>query len=69
MTLVSEEQVLQQFADGKIDRREAVDLLQLRDYAKLLIGLGAAGLALPQLLACEIKSQVDRFVSIMNGSP
>jgi hypothetical protein len=56
--------ILRAFSHGAITKDEAVRKLGLRDYAELLVVLGAFGVPLPRLPEAEIERMVDEFLSI-----
>jgi len=53
------------FSAGRISKEQAIEALRLRDYASLLIMLGAAGLPLPQLPPEEIDRQAAAFERLL----
>ena len=55
---------LQAFARGLISHREAIRAGRLRDYAALLAGLGAAGLAPPRPPGCEIEAEAADLLCV-----
>jgi hypothetical protein len=56
--------ILRAFSHGAITIDEAVRQLGLRDYAELLVVLGAFGVPLPRLPDADIERMVDEFLSI-----
>ena len=59
---------LKEFSLGLISKRQAVEELGLRDYADLLLALGAAGLPLPTLSDADAYEQVKTFMRIWRNS-
>ncbi|PDT81813.1 hypothetical protein [Sinorhizobium sp. BJ1] len=51
--------VLGAYADGRLSQRQAIDALDLRDSAELLVALGDAGLPMPQPSAAEVREQAE----------
>ncbi|MEY9830788.1 hypothetical protein [Sinorhizobium fredii] len=51
--------VLGAYADGRLSQRQAIDALDLRDSAELLVALGDAGLPMPQPSAAEVHEQAE----------
>lgn len=51
--------VLGAYADGRLSQRQAIDALDLRDSAELLVALGDAGLPMPQPSATEVREQAE----------
>ena len=49
------------YSEGRISRRETIRLLELRDYAELLVGLGEADLPMPRPAPHEIENQATLF--------
>lgn len=45
------------YADGRLSPRQAIDALDLRDFAELLVALGDTGLPMPQRSAAEVREQ------------
>lgn len=64
MSAPSVPEPLVRFSRGEISRQEACEALGLRDYAQLLVALGAANLALPQRPDAEVEAMADTFVRI-----
>jgi hypothetical protein len=56
--------ILRVFSHGAITTDEAVRKLALRDYAQLLVVLGAFGVPLPRLPDADIECMVDEFLTI-----
>ncbi len=55
------EDPLVRFSRGEISKEEACAALDLRDYAQLLIALGAADLPLPLLPEPQLEAQAEAF--------
>jgi hypothetical protein len=56
------------YSRGRLARNEAIRLLDLRDYAELLVALGDADLPMPLPPANEIENQAATFVELWNQS-
>lgn len=52
---------LRAYSQGRLSRRDAIRLLDLRDYAELLVRLGAADLSMPRPAPHEIEDQALLF--------
>lgn len=61
-------EILHQFSEGKIDRRSAVERLNVRDYSELLMMLGEAGLPLPTLSQTLIEHQAETFSQVWSSA-
>ena len=59
---------LKQFSLGLVSKEHAIESLGLRDYADLLIALGAEGLPLPIATDAELAEQVKTFVLFWKNS-
>ncbi|WP_331373354.1 hypothetical protein [Sinorhizobium chiapasense] len=51
--------VLGAYADGRLSEQQAIDALDPRDSAELLVALGDAGLPMPQPSAAEVRGQAE----------
>jgi plasmid stability protein len=51
---------------GKLGRSAAIDRLQMRDYAELLVALGEADLPMPQPPRHEVENQAMMFSKLWN---
>lgn len=56
------------YSRGMLAREEAINLLNLRDYAELLVALGDADLPMPIPPPHEVENQVSTFVKLWNLS-
>lgn len=56
------------YSRGLLTKRQAVQLLGVRDYADLLVAMGNADLPLPSLSEEEIKRQATKFAEIWRAS-
>jgi len=56
------------YSQGGLARNEAIHLLGLRDYAKLLVALGEADLPMPLSSHQAVENQVATFVKIWQKS-
>ncbi|OLP62265.1 hypothetical protein BJF93_18795 [Xaviernesmea oryzae] len=63
-TPLAEQDPLLAYSKGLIARREAIDLLELRDYADLLVALGDADLPMPPMP--DVEQQAATFVHLWN---
>lgn len=52
------------YSKGELSRYDAISLLDLRDYAQLLIALGEADLPMPLPPEDEIERQAAMFVEL-----
>jgi len=55
------------YSRGLLTRRDAIDLLGLRDYASLLVALGDADLPMPMPPVAEIEQQAALFERLWRG--
>jgi hypothetical protein len=65
--LRSRRKILHAFSHGAMTTDEAVQQLGLRDYAELLVVLGAFGVPLPRLPDADIERMADEFLSIWSN--
>jgi hypothetical protein len=56
--------ILRAFSHGTVTKDAAVRQLDLRDYAQLLVVLGAFGVPLPRLPDADIERMADEFLSL-----
>ena len=56
------------FSQRTITKDEAVRMLDLRDYAELLVVLGVFGVPMPRLPDAEIARMADEFLTIWRNS-
>jgi hypothetical protein len=56
--------ILRAFSNRAMTKDDAVRQLGLRDYAELLVVLGACGVPLPRLPEAEIARMADEFLTI-----
>jgi len=60
-----ENDALLAFSEGRISKEQAIDALDLHDYAQLLIALGERGLQLPRLPEEQIAEMQKTFVRLL----
>lgn len=65
MTDLPDTHPLVQYSRGHITRHVAIDSLQIRDYAELLVALGDADLSMPMASEEQIAAEVATFQSMM----
>jgi len=56
---------LVRFSRGQITRQVAIEQLQIRDYAELLVALGDADLSMPMQSEEQIEQEVATFSMLM----
>lgn len=56
-----EDDPLLAYSEGRLSRREAIRLMELRDYAELLVRLGMADLPMPHPPPHEVENQAVLF--------
>ncbi|MCZ7890409.1 hypothetical protein O9X99_01845 [Agrobacterium salinitolerans] len=61
MTDLPDTHPLVQYSHGQISRQVAIDRMQYRDYATLLVALGEADLPMPMPSDDQIEKEVETF--------
>jgi len=56
------------YSRGLITRQVAIEQLQVRDYAELLVALGDADLPMPMPSDEQIEEEVTTFRMLINGN-
>ena len=64
----SETVYLLAYSEGRLSRRETIRLMDLRDYAELLVRLGMADLPMPQPPPHEVENQAVLFEKLWKSA-
>ncbi|TAX58900.1 hypothetical protein ELI02_02040 [Rhizobium leguminosarum] len=67
MTELPDTHPLVQYSRGQISRQVAIDRMQYRDYATLLVALGEADLPMPMPSDDQIEREVETFRTLIRS--